>query len=394
MTDTIIDVKIENPAADFQVHITDNMPSNIIDKISNELHDKYGFNKICILTDCNVNDLYMSEFKDDNAFPLDDMLWKEGFQVCKIPLAAGEESKSWHNVIHILNVLEENNFTKNDLLIGFGGGIIGDITGFIAGIYKRGMHFITIPTTLLSMIDSCIGGKNAINGAATKNIAGTYYNPAGVYISTFFLKTLPQKEFTSSLGEVLKYQVISDFLSASVKNSTPCIRSSYGNLDIVYNVDLIEKVDFLNLYTDKKFHVLVYECLSIKNIFIERDFLDRGIRNILNLGHSIGHAIEVKSDFAISHGEAVSMGLYKSLQIAHMCDFIEKSYLDNFKDRANLFSLDVHSPYIVEELLHIMKNDKKNDDDIHLLLPLKDFGICRIRFSPHELIALCKGKNI
>lgn len=194
-------------------------------------------------------------------------------------LKNGEDSKNFDNVIKIIEVMLNKNYNKTDYIICFGGGMVGDIGGFVSSIYKRGIKFINIPTTLISQVDSSIGGKNGINHLGFKNQIGQIFHPDYIIINTNFLKTLPKEEYLSGLGEVIKYAVLFD---------EEMFNSLYvGN----FNLESIIK-----------------KCIKYKIDITVQDEFDQHIRNCLNFGHTIGHAIEAK--YHIPHGIAVGYGLF------------------------------------------------------------------------------------
>ena len=188
-----------------------------------------------------------------------------------------EENKSIDKAMEITSFLIENNIGRDALLIAVGGGITGDLVGFVASTYMRGIDFVNIPTTLLSQVDSSIGGKVAVNFNGYKNILGSFHNPKLVIVDTIFLKTLSQRQFNNGLAEVIKYGLI---------QNKSIIEGLYNNIDITETI---------------------YDCLIVKKKYVEEDFYDNGVRKKLNLGHTIGHAIEL-DNLDIFHGEAVSIG--------------------------------------------------------------------------------------
>lgn len=219
----------------------------------------------------------------------------------------GEKSKSLTSVTHILNILKKENFTKSSLIISFGGGVVGDIAGFAASIYMRGINLVQIPTTLLSCVDSSVGGKTGIDFKGIKNLVGSFYNPSVVIIEPEFLKTLPAEEFNCGLGEVIKYKFLigGDF----------------------YN----DKLNFNNLETfNNQILSVIKECLLFKSSVVSLDERDNGIRKILNLGHTFAHAYESSSGYKIKHGQAVALGLVSSFHLSYLYNFISKEQLMNY----------------------------------------------------------------
>ena len=195
----------------------------------------------------------------------------------KFVVKPGEASKSMELVIEIIEHLEKNDYSKTDTLIAFGGGIIGDLTGFIASIYKRGMNYVQVPTSLLAMVDSSIGGKTGVNSKLNKNLIGVIYPPQKVYIGTKWLKTLPEIEWKNGCGEILKYAIL-----------------SHDVFDALMTQDLMD------------WEAIIEKCILVKKDFVVMDEFDQGQRMLLNLGHTYGHVIE--KQYGIKHGYAVAYG--------------------------------------------------------------------------------------
>lgn len=234
-----------------------------------DVNQKVGSAKKFVITDDKVFALYKDEIE---AISSDYYILKNG-----------EDSKDFNNTLKIIEVLLNKNFSKSDYIIAFGGGMVGDISGFVSSIYKRGIKFINVPTTLISQIDSAIGGKNGINYLGFKNQIGQIYHPDYIFINTEYLKTLPEIEYKSGLGELIKYAVLFD-------------KEMFDELN-VGNIDL-----------DK----VVRKCVEYKVDITKIDEFDENIRQCLNYGHTIGHAIEAK--YHIPHGISVGYGLYYESQ--------------------------------------------------------------------------------
>ncbi|HHX79605.1 MAG TPA: 3-dehydroquinate synthase [Acholeplasmataceae bacterium] len=230
-----------------------------------------SFRKYLIITDENVGKLYLEQLLEK----LPNALYRI--------LPAGEESKSLGVVEELLEHLLVSSYTKGDVLIAFGGGVITDLVGFVASIYKRGMRFICIPTSLLAQVDSALGGKTGINFSANnltyKNQIGTIYHPELVLVDPSYLKTLPEAELRSGMGEIIKYGLCFD--------------------PILFN----------SLFKDFKLSDLIYRSLEIKAAITARDEFESGERMLLNYGHTVGHALESLSGFKLRHGEAVALGM-------------------------------------------------------------------------------------
>ena len=206
----------------------------------------------------------------------------DGYAVFETSSGKGESVKSAENFYSVCEFLFKNGFTRKDALVAIGGGAVSDLVGFVASAYARGMNYVNCPTTLLSATDACIGGKTAVDFCGVKNALGEFYAPSAVYVAVNVLKSLPEKEIKSGMGEVAKYALISKKITTE---------------------DLIGGVN----------ERLVYKCLSVKKKFVEKDEFDNGTRKILNLGHTYGHAVESAGGFKIPHGECVAAGLYAAI---------------------------------------------------------------------------------
>lgn len=220
--------------------------------------------KICIITDINVHSLYTKH--------LTDSLTNTGFEVHKLVFDSGEGTKSLANLEKILEYLAEEQFTRTDMLIALGGGVIGDLTGFAASVYLRGIDYIQMPTTLLAAVDSSVGGKTAINLRSGKNLAGSFWQPKGVYFDTATLETLPKSELQNGLSEIIKAGMI---LDESI-------------FQLLENNDISELGSFIE--------DVITKAVIVKKNIVELDEREEGLRKMLNLGHTIGHAIEKASD--------------------------------------------------------------------------------------------------
>ncbi len=278
--------------------------------------------KVAIICDSNVDALY--------GGILDKALSHK--KVFEYVFKAGEESKNANTYIEILNFLAKNNFKRKDTIIALGGGVTGDLAGFVAGTYMRGINLIMVPTTLLSMVDSSVGGKTAINLDSGKNLAGVFYQPSLVYICLDFLKTLPKREVLSGMGEVIKYAFIGDSIS---------------------------KEDIKNQITKE----LIYKCVSIKANIVEKDEKESGERKLLNLGHTIGHAIEKASGYFISHGECVILGMKKVIEISQKLNVLTEENANKALEFLHLSGSKLSISFDKNQLINYLQNDKKGQGD-------------------------------
>jgi 3-dehydroquinate synthase len=266
-----------------------------------------------IITDANVYDNYKEIFDNRKFFCID----------------AGEKSKNLETYFKILKAIPENMGT----IIALGGGVVGDISGLVASTYKRGIKLIIIPTTLLGMVDSSIGGKNGVDLGEKKNYIGTICQPSLVMIDPELLKTLPEKEFKNGLAEVIKYSHLFESPSLNLVGSKN--------------------------FSDENIEKIIIECCKNKVKVVEKDIFDKSYRHILNFGHTIGHAIEIL--YCLSHGEAISIGMIKELEIAEKMGLADKNEIEKIKKSFVSAGLPIKLPQNidVEKVLEIMKSDKK-----------------------------------
>lgn len=287
------------------------------------------YDNIVILTDDNVKEHYLScienIFKDKNVF--------------SYVLKQGEETKNINTVCDVYEFLLNNNIDRKSLLVSLGGGVVGDISGFVASTYMRGINYIQIPTSLLAQVDSSIGGKTGVDFMNKKNIVGTFYNPSLVFININTLKTLPKEHIQNSMAEVIKCGYILD--------------------ENYLNYINLQKEKILN-YNMEVFTNIVYKCCKLKMEIVTKDEKEQNIREILNFGHTFGHAIESVTDFKILHGKAVAMGIVASMYISYKLNKITKDDLQNAKNILSFFNLYNKIPLDAQKIYEIMLYDKKN----------------------------------
>ena len=265
---------------------------------------------------------------------------KEKTKVFKTILKQGEASKSIENFKKILNTLIEKKFDRSDLIIALGGGVVGDISGYVASSYLRGISFIQIPTTLLAQVDSSVGGKTAINIPAGKNLVGAFYNPKGVIIDTDTLNSLPEREFKSGLAEVLKYGLIQNkyLLSLLYENSSEVL-----------------------LRKEKIIQEIIFESIKTKSKIVIADEKENELRAILNFGHTFGHAIEANGKYKkILHGEAVAKGMLIASRISFLENLIPLKDLKKIELLLKDFKFDLSlGEYQYSDLKPYIYRDKK-----------------------------------
>ena len=256
-----------------------------------------------------------------------------------IVLNQGEKAKSLTNFQSIINFLIDNQFDRSDGIIAVGGGVVGDISGFVASAYLRGISFIQIPTTLLAQVDSSVGGKTAINIPAGKNLVGAFYNPKGVIIDTNVLHSLPSRELNAGLAEVIKYGLIQNkYLLSLLENNVKAILNR--------NHKIIEEV--------------IFESIKTKAKIVTKDEKETGIRALLNFGHTFGHAIEAHGKYKkILHGEAVAKGMMVASNISMLEGLISSNDLLKIKKLLLAYNFDLSMNYKYSDLKPFIYRDKK-----------------------------------
>lgn len=276
--------------------------------------------KVLIIADSNTN-IYIPSLNIENAYTY--------------IITPGEKSKSLETYLSIIEYLTNNNFSKTDILIALGGGVVGDLTGFIASTYKRGIQYINVPTSTLAMIDASIGGKNALNCNHIKNIIGTFYQPALVLIDSNTLESLPERHYNSGLIEALK-------------------------MGLILNKDIID------LFKDFKGNIqqIIYLSILAKKKIIEEDCYDNNVRMCLNFGHTIGHAIEAyeyNTKHPMYHGESIACGMRYFIKNAQLLKRID-GILDDLQINYNI-------NFNIDQLYRHIKNDKKiRDSKINIII--------------------------
>lgn len=296
---------------------------------------------IFLITDENVSEYYLEEV----------LYYLSPFKTRVYILESGEKSKCLKVVENIYMELIKYNYDRSTTIISFGGGVVGDISGFVAATYLRGVEYIQIPTTLLAQVDSSIGGKVGIDFGKYKNMIGSFYFPIKTFIDINFLKTLDRREMTSGLGEVLKYGIIKDY---------DFFRYVKGNIQSIYDFD------------EEILTEVVEKCVSIKTQVVAMDEKDKGIRKILNFGHTIGHGIESLYDFnRYKHGEAIILGMMYESFISKEMGLIDEEYFCEIIQTLKSLVVPVHfSNENMTKILSKMSHDKKNlNERIVFVLP-------------------------
>ncbi len=272
----------------------------------------------------------------------------------RVIIKDGEEHKNFETFQYITEELLRQKIRRNDTIVVFGGGVTGDLGGFAASSVLRGVDFIQIPTTLLSQVDSSVGGKTGFNTAYGKNLVGAFYQPKAVLVDTDLLKTLPKKEIYSGLGEVIKYAFIE---KSSSKNK------EYYLYDYLLNSDEINYQD------------IVYKSLGLKSDVVLSDEKEKGLRAVLNFGHTFAHAIETITNYKkFTHGEAVAMGIVSAFKLSLNLGIIDENYYKSAIMLIDKYKLknSANMEFNKEDYIKIMHIDKKtNSNKIRLVLPVK-----------------------
>ena len=282
-------------------------------------------------------------------------LTKAGFDVVHFCFPAGEASKNAETYLNILNFLAENQLTRSDVIIALGGGVVGDITGFSAATYLRGIPYVQIPTTLLAMVDSSVGGKTAIDLPAGKNLVGAFNQPILVLCDTSLLNSLPQETFRDGCAEVIKYSIL-------------------------YDPALFAHLMENGMEFDRNY--VISRCVELKKDVVCEDEFDTGNRQKLNLGHTIGHGVEAQSDFTISHGQAVAIGMVIVAKSACKFGICTEDTARSIEALIAQFSLPVHCYFTAKQLYNSALSDKKRfGGNVNLIVP-ESIGSCIIRPTP------------
>ena len=305
-------------------------------------------NTCLVVTDSNVAQLYLDTVTNS--------LIAEGFNVESFVFPAGEESKTMRTVENMLGAMCDIGLTRTDFAVALGGGVCGDLTGFASAIYQRGIDYIGIPTTLLSQIDSSVGGKTGCDLVYGKNLVGAFHSPKAVLIDPNCLETLSPEFYSDGLAEAIKYGVIKS--------------------EALFNRLLNEDVhDFIN--------ELIEECVTIKRNITESDFYESGERMLLNLGHTLGHSIEKYYNYKdITHGQAVGIGMVLTAVSAEANGDCETGTAQKITECLHKYNLPATTGIDIDVLCNGALNDKKRrGKDIKIIIP-KKIGLCEIKTLP------------
>ncbi len=335
-------IKVNLLKNSYTVFVDKNSLSQLVEDLNSS-----SCSKCLFVIDKNV-DKYHSKLIRNLVASIDKQNYKYLFN-------ATEKNKTLSEVDKIYKFLSENFFTRDSAIVSIGGGITGDLAAFAASTYMRGINLYQVPTTLLSMVDSSVGGKTGVNYKSKKNLIGSFYQPKGVYVNPDFLTSLTDREIISGAGEIFKYSFLADFeINNLIKKS----------LYKIFNKDLndIEKT--------------ILACVKIKAGIVEKDETESsGLRKILNLGHTFAHAFESVSGFRLKHGEAVIGGIYCALFLSESIGYLDSKLLDKFISDFNFIRINKILKTIDEEMIYDkMHSDKKNIGNKIRLVLLQDIG--------------------
>lgn len=309
----------------------------LLSSLGTEIQKLGKVQRVCVVSDSNVWPLY--------GECVTAILEDSDFSVIHFVFSAGEEQKNGYTYLELLNLLAENQLTRSDLIVALGGGVVGDLAGFAAASYLRGIRFIQIPTTLLAAVDSSVGGKTAIDLPAGKNLAGAFWQPSLVLCDTDTLNTLPTDIFRDGCAEVIKYGVL-------------------------YDPGLFSYLEETGLNFDRE--AVITRCIELKRDVVTEDEFDTGARMKLNLGHTVGHGIEALSLFRISHGKAVAIGM---AIISRASGCRDSGRIVNILKK---FRLPTETEFSAQELnSHMLSDKKRSGGTVNLIVPIS-VGNCVI----------------
>ena len=305
----------------------------------------------CVKSPCKA-----AIISDSNVFPIygnivENSLRDSGYDTVSYVFEAGEASKNGQTYLSILQFLAENRLTRSDVIIALGGGVVGDLSGFVAATYLRGISYIQVPTSLLAMVDSSVGGKTAIDLPAGKNLVGCFYQPSLVLCDVSVLDTLPDQILRDGCAEVIKYGVL-------------------------YDEALFEHLEEHGLGFDRPY--VISRCVELKKDVVAEDEFDTGARQKLNLGHTVGHSIEAISAFSVSHGQAVAMGMAIVSAAAAKLGFCADTVAARILGLLKKFGLPCSAGYTSDELyVHALSDKKRSGGSVNLIVPT-EIGNCII----------------
>ena len=322
--------------------------SEILDRMALLIAKNHQAGRHIVISDANVGGLYGAELVAG--------LRGVGLNADLLEFPAGEAAKNINTALDVAQKLLELRADRSSMLIALGGGVVGDLVGFIASVFMRSIPYIQIPTTLMAQVDSSIGGKTGMDLPYGKNLLGTFYQPRAVFANLRYLTTLPEKEFENGLAEIIKYGIIDD-------EKMFCLLED--------DMESVKKGDPALLLK------LVETCCRIKKSIVEIDEKEQGLRRILNFGHTLGHAIEAQSDYAVAHGEGVALGMIAASRISENIGYLESAQRERIESLIGKSGLPVRLPVALssEGISARLKMDKKKKGDVIHFVLLKKIGM-------------------
>ena len=345
-------VNVDLPKNGYEIVIE----NGAIQKVGTWLSHLWEPQKVAVITDNHVGSLYASQVVKS--------LESEGFTVVSYEFLEGEASKNLTTVQKVYEFLAKNGMTRSDGILALGGGVVGDLAGFVASTYMRGIHFVQVPTSLTAQVDSSIGGKTGVNTLYAKNMVGTFAQPDGVLIDPEVLRTLGQRELIEGMGEVIKYGLIEDpELWEELEGMDGSIESIYEHAE----------------------SLIAHSC-QVKRKMVVEDELDQGIRLYLNFGHTLGHAIEATAGYGqVMHGEAVAIGMVQVTKVAEAKGLVQAGLTRAIRQMCQKFGLPVEfHGWNKEELYQALTLDKKARGNQLKLVLVPEIGTCQIHPVPLE----------
>lgn len=329
-------IEIKTLNRKYKIYIKNNITESFCDYIK----ENFGKNgNIIVVSNERIYGIYGKIIKD---------IISREYKIKEIILNDGEKYKNIDTLKYIYSKLVDFNAHRNDVILSFGGGVVGDTAGFAAATFGRGMNLIHCPTTIISQIDSSIGGKTAVNFEKIKNIIGCFYQPHLIITDPEFLKTLDEKEIINGLGEIVKYGLVFDF---QIINDVLNLIGDFKN----------DENRLFNIVNNKEFGKIIYKCVKIKAEIVEKDEFDLNERNLLNFGHTIGHSLEKTIGFdKINHGQAVAIGILCAIDISVSLGYLNEKFKKKILDIYDILKLPKFiTKTDVDEILNALKFDKK-----------------------------------
>ena len=339
--------------------------SGYLAKIGEDLRERRIGKRYAVIVDDQVAGLYGQGFME--------MLGSAGIVAELLIFSGGEANKNLQTIGDLAGRLARSGFDRKDALIGLGGGVTGDVTGFLASAYMRGIPFVQIPTTLLAQVDSSVGGKTGVDIPEGKNLVGAFYQPRVVYIDIGVLRTLPREELLGGLAEVIKYGVIHD--------------AQFFQFLCDNRPEILQLDEELIMHT-------VYTCCQIKAEIVSQDERESGLRRILNYGHTIGHAVEGASDYTIIHGLAVAIGMAAAARLAVLAGLLDRQTAEKITENLVAYGMPVEIPQDLDRkrIRNYLLADKKTvGGRVHYVLPTAIGRTCIVADIDERLVEQILG---